>query len=104
MTVLEKIKLLEKFISLETNDSALELALDKLLCREVSRLDELKKTLLKQQSDFEIKYGISSNNFTRCYESGTMGDDLDFMEWSATIDMIANIEKSLALIDKGFIS
>ncbi|MBA3035759.1 MAG: hypothetical protein FP814_04615 [Desulfobacterium sp.] len=104
MTVLEKVKLLEKFIAIEANDSVLELALDKLLSREVSRLDDLKKTLFKQQSDFEKKYGMRSTDFTRCYKNGTLGDEMDFMEWAATIDMITNIEKSLALIDKGLIS
>jgi len=100
MTVLEKVKLLERYIAddVEAIDPVMELAIDKLLQREVSRMDELKQRLLRQRSEFEEKYGLNSDEFCRRYEKGAMGDDMDYVEWSATIDMLAGIEKRLSLL------
>lgn len=33
------------------------------------------------------------------YEKGEMGDEMDFVEWSATIEMLANVDKKLALLE-----
>ena len=100
MTVLEKIKLLEKYIAVDLSniDPVLELAIEKLLKREVSRMDELKQRLLLQETVFEEKYGLNSEDFYSRFEKGLMGDDLDFLEWSATVDMIANLEKRISLL------
>ncbi len=36
---------------------------------------------------------MNSEEFKRRYEAGTLGDDMDYIEWSATLDMLAGIEK-----------
>jgi hypothetical protein len=77
-----------------------ELAIEKLLKREACRMDELRQRLLKQKTDFEEKYGIGSEEFNRRYEKGAMGDDMDCVEWSATVDMLAGIEKRLSLLQQ----
>src|SRR4030042_5590025 len=58
MTILEKVKLLEKYIAVDVSavDPVMELAIEKLLKREASRLDELKQRLLKQKTEFAEKY------------------------------------------------
>lgn len=103
MTVLEKVKLLEKYIAVDDSsvDQVMELAIEKLLKREATRLDELKQRLLKQQTEFEKKHGLDSEEFHRRYEKGTMGDDMDYVEWSATIDMLNGIEKRASLLRQG---
>lgn len=100
MTILEKIKLLEEYVAVDLSniDPVLELAIEKLLKREATRMDELKQRLLLQETEFEEKYGLDSEDFYRRFEKGLMGDDLDFFEWSATVDMIANIEKRISLL------
>lgn len=100
MTILEKVKLLERYIAADvtTIDPVMELAIEKLLKREAFRMDELKRRLLKQETEFEEKYGLSSEEFYRRYEKGRMGDEMDFVEWSATVDMLAGIEKRLSLL------
>lgn len=103
MTILEKVKLLEKYIAVDVAaiDPVMELAIEKLLKREASRMDELKQPLLRQKTEFEEKYGLDSEEFGRRYEKGAMGDDMDYVEWSATVDMLAGIEKRLSLLQQG---
>jgi hypothetical protein len=100
MTTLEKVKLLEKYIAADvsTIDPVMELAIEKLLKREASRLDELRQRLLKQKTEFEEKYRLDSEEFYRRYEKGMMGDDMDYVEWSATVDMLAGIKKRASLL------
>ena len=102
MTILEKVKLLEKYIAVDVSaiDPVMELAIEKLLKREASRLDELKQRLLRQKIEFEKRYGLDSEEFYRRYEKGMMGDDMDYVEWSATVDMLAGVEKRVSLLQQ----
>jgi hypothetical protein len=102
MTILEKVKLLEKYIGIDVSaiDPVMELAIEKLLKREAFRLDELKQRLLKQKTEFEEKYGLDSEEFYRRYEKGMMGDAMDYVEWSATVAMLAIIEKRVSLLQQ----
>jgi len=102
MSILRKVKLLEEYVAADASavDPAVELAIEKLLKREVSRMDELKQRLLRQKTDFEKKYGMSSEEFNRRYEKGTMGDEMDYVEWSATVDMLSGIEKRLSVLQQ----
>jgi len=60
MSILRKVKLLEEYVAADASaiDPAVELAIEKLLKREVSRMDELKQRLLRQKADFEKKYAM----------------------------------------------
>jgi hypothetical protein len=102
MNILDKVKLLEKYIAVDvsTIDPVVELAIEKLLKREASRLDELRQRLLKQKIEFEKRYRLNSEEFYRRYERGAMGDEMDYVEWSATVDMLAGIEKRLSLLQQ----
>jgi len=100
MTTLEKVKLLEKYLAVDVEaiDPVVELAIEKLLQREASRMDQLKQRLLRQKTEFEEKYGLNTEEFCMRYKNGTMGDDMDYVEWSATVDMLTDIEKRLSLL------
>lgn len=96
-TTLEKIRRLEQYIASDdaTVDPVVELAIDKLLERETARLLELKPRLTEQLGAFEQQYGLVSADFYTRYSSGAMGDAIDFIEWVATVEMLANIEKGM---------
>jgi hypothetical protein len=70
-----------------------------LLIRERARILELKERLLRQCRQFEEDYALDSTEFYTRYEAGKMGDEMDFVEWAATIEMLANIDKRLALLE-----
>ncbi len=50
------------------------------------------ETLLKS---FETHYRMSSDDFSRRFHKGELGDDADFFEWSATCDMYQSASKRL---------
>jgi len=102
MTTLEKVKRLEEYLAIgsSTVDPVLDIALDKLLKREITRMSELKARLSDQLKKFEEKHSLISSEFYTRYESGQMGDEMDFVEWAATVEMLANVKKRIALLEK----
>ncbi len=103
MTTLEKVKLLEQYLTANSStvDPVLEISIDKLLARELTRMLELKTRLLNQLTTFEQIYSLVSNEFYTRYEKGEMGDEIDLVEWAATVEMLSNVEKRLALLQIG---
>jgi hypothetical protein len=101
ITTLEKVRRLEQYIAGDSSevDPVLKITIDKLLAREITRIRELKACLEDQLVTFEEHYRLKSTDFYARYENGEMGDAIDFMEWSATVEMLANAEKRLALLE-----
>jgi len=100
-TVLNKVKRLEEYMA-STNasslDRVLELSIDKLLDRETSRLISQKARLEQQLADFEQRYSLNSEEFYEKFERGELGDAMDFVEWSATYEMVANLRCQLSIL------
>ncbi len=100
-TVLSKVRRLEKYmVSTDASslDRVLVLSIDKLLDRETSRLISQKARLEQQLSDFERRYSFSSEEFYEKFERGELGDAMDFVEWSATYEMTANLRHRLSIL------
>ena len=99
-TTLKKVQVLENYLAADNSaiDSVLELAIDKLLHREIHRVEQLKERLSAQIKKFEQKYGLSASDFYARFSSGEMGDEMDFIEWAATIEMLTNTSKRLTLL------
>jgi len=99
INTLEKIRRLEKYVAIqESTDTVFDLALDKLLDREVTRLQEMQEKLHGELVEFEKRYGLDSHTFYRQYEEGRLGDAIDLVEWSATVEMMNNIRQHLNLL------
>ncbi|MDM8564285.1 hypothetical protein QUF74_01375 [Candidatus Halobeggiatoa sp. HSG11] len=96
ITTIEKVKRLEQYLVMNSSiiDPVLDKSIDKLLERESNRILELKANLVSQLSEFEKIYSMTNSNFYQSYESGEMGDDMDFMEWAATIEMLTSYGRS----------
>ena len=101
MTTLEKVRRLEQYLAVDSSaiDPVLEMAIDKLLAREIGRMRELKRRLTAELAEFEKHYALKSADFYRRYESGEMGDSADFVEWSATVEMLENAQKQMSLLE-----
>ncbi len=101
VTTLEKVRRLEQYLAAEksVNDPVLDTTLDKLLAREKTRLLELKTRLESQCQQFEVAHGQSSASFYARYQTGEMGDEMDFIEWATTLDMLKNLNQKLALLE-----
>lgn len=100
MTAIEKVRRLEKYLAIggAMIDPVLDMGLSKLFEREISRMLNIRLNLSKQISEFENCYSMNSAEFYRRYEKGEMGDDMDFIEWASTVEMIRNIDKRLYLL------
>ncbi len=60
-------------------------------------MTDLKNRLTNELKSFEKQYSLESDDFYRRYESGEVGDSTDFVEWSATIEMLKNVRHRLVL-------
>ena len=101
MPTLEKIRRLERYLAVDSSavDPVLDRAVDKLLVREIECVRELKKRLTAQLAEFEEHHAVKSTDFYLRYENGEMGDSTDSLEWSATVEMLANAEKRMKLLE-----
>lgn len=102
-TTLEKIRKLEHYIATAgpSQDHVLDLALDKLLSRERDRLLETRTRLQAQVEAFEQTYDLKSGEFAKQFAMGQLGDEIDFIEWASTLEMIANLDHRLSLLRAG---
>lgn len=99
-TVLEKVKRLEQYVAADENaiDQVIEQTLDKLSERETSRLETFKLRLDTRMAAFEQQYNMLTPDFYLQFEKGEVGDAMDFIEWSATYEMLENLEKRMTLL------
>lgn len=102
-TVLEKVRRLEQYIETRAGyaDRVLESTLDKILQREHDQLQSQIARLRDQLAVFEDRYGLTTPEFYERFERGEMGDDADFFEWSATWEMVQDLESDLELLRGG---
>ena len=52
----------------------------------------LRERLRAELIAFEQIYGIDSETFYRQYEAGKLGDSMDFVEWSSTVEMLNSLK------------
>ncbi|MBI4645329.1 MAG: hypothetical protein HY738_01745 [Bacteroidia bacterium] len=98
---LDKIKRLEHLIARNSlSDNVLDITLDKIIAREALKLKHKIRLLKLQIKEFEKKYKIDSEKLKHDFESGNAGDNIDFIEWTATLDMLNNAEVQLAVLQE----
>lgn len=102
-TVLEKVRRLEQYIETRVGyaDRVLESTLDKILQREHDQLQSQIARLRDQLAVFEDRYGLTTSEFYERFERGEIGDDADFFEWSATLEMVQDLQSDLELLEGG---
>ena len=99
-STLEKLRRLEQYLASNASaDSVLDTTIDKLLAREIANIRDLQKRLQDQLSEFEAQYDLKSDVFYQQYQNGDLGDEMDFVEWASTIDMMKKATQRLAVLD-----
>ncbi|OQX99532.1 MAG: hypothetical protein B6I24_02415 [Bacteroidetes bacterium 4572_128] len=100
VSTINKIQILEKYISRNQSvNNIISSTITKLLERETKRMQDLFHSLKFQLKSFEKQYLMNSKDFVKEFEKGNLGDDIDFIEWSATFDMFINAKKSLEILN-----
>lgn len=100
MLTIEKVKKLERYLESSESepDRLIGSAIDKLLNREQARLMDTKDQLVSRMRGFEQQYVLDSAAFYRLFNAGELGDEMDFFEWDAVIDMVEQIDQKLSLL------
>lgn len=80
-------------------DAIIDPVFDKLFNRERQTLLEQRSELRASLNKFERQYALESSEFYDKFESGEIGDDMDFFEWYGTWRMYQNTLKSLRTLD-----
>ena len=75
-----------------------DMTLSKLLQRERDQMQVQMNRLQQQLAMFEQQYGWATPAFNDRFERGELGDDMDFIEWSATWEMTQKSQKRLTLL------
>lgn len=91
-----KLDLLKEVV---TDESDLNLVLDKLL----NVISEQHRSLLKRYQaglqDFEARYGMSSTEFYHKFEHGELGDAMDFFEWAGLFELKQNLLEKIQRLE-----
>ncbi|MCF8371034.1 MAG: hypothetical protein K9H64_05380 [Bacteroidales bacterium] len=93
-TTLSKIKRLEKFIAhQDKEDQVIDITINKILHREINKLQDQIAGFDHLLAHFNEKYDLDSKTFEQQFDSGELGDEIDFIEWSSTIEMKRKTEE-----------
>lgn len=96
---LDKLRRLERLVQENPSvDEILELTIDKMLQREINKLNLQINNFSDQIKFWEDNYKINSQLFLEKFEAGQMGDEVDFIEWAATLEMKAKSEKYISTL------
>ena len=82
----------------------LERVFDKLID---GRLSEQRLLLARYDRDlaqFEQQYGMRSPEFYARFESGELGDDMDFFEWSGLWEMRQRLSSQIRRLEESIVS
>jgi hypothetical protein len=98
--VLENVRRLENYLEWRGGyaDDVMDLTINKMLQRERVQMEAQLKRLQAELTAFEAQYGLSSPAFHERFERGELGDDIDYFEWSATWEMVQQLQQGLRLL------
>lgn len=95
--VMSQITALDKIYRNGLEDTYLDRAINKVITHEISKNQKDIKVLKKDLSELEEKFNMDSDTFFKKWESGMIGDNTDFFEWSALYQMCLRAKKRLEL-------
>ena len=78
-------------------DNALRKVVDHQTSRSEADLQQVKEVL----TEFERRYGFTSDDFWHRYQNGELGDSADFMEWNIYCKMRQRILTRLSIFTVG---
>ena len=94
--ILKKLRLLQDLIGKEDiGDEVTEATVSKLLSYEIEKLRRRQKQMQERLTTFEEGYSLQTEEFVRKFREGTIGDAMDFFEWTALADMYHELSQRL---------
>ncbi len=99
--IISKIKILEELAKLGVDDEVFINTIDKLTSYIVNEFQRDLEDIEGNLKKFEEKYGFESKEFIERFESGEMGDKIDFIEWASLYDMQQRVTERLNVVEGG---
>ncbi|VXD23866.1 conserved hypothetical protein [Planktothrix serta PCC 8927] len=96
--ILNQLKILKALYSQENQNELIERYLDEIITHEINIAQQQIAEIETDLKQFEYQYQMSSKDFYRRFKRGELGDDIDFVEWSAFYQMWCSAQKRLKLI------
>lgn len=97
----EQLDFLLELAKVGAADGRMELTLKKLLEHYIQECERDMAELSQDLADFEKKYGMSSEYFFDEFESGKLGDAMDFFDWAGLYQMFRRIELRKEMLEQG---
>jgi len=88
---ISKIKTLENFINKHGDDAYISNTLAKMVEYKIQQYDENIAALQHDLQVFEKTYAMTSAEFFAQFKNGSLGDEMDFIEWAALYEMRQNL-------------
>jgi hypothetical protein len=96
---IDKIRKLESIISInDTDDKVLESTINKILQREIDKLQSNLNELNSQIKKFEQQYHMDTGRFESLFNAGSLGDNIDFIDWASTIKMKEKVTNYISML------
>jgi hypothetical protein len=96
--IINQLKTLEALSEQGGYSDILALSLRKIIIQEKNNIQVQIQELETDLQAFEQQYQLSSEDFYRQFKTGQLGDDVDFVEWSAFYQMWLDLQKRLTLL------
>ncbi len=96
--IINQLKALEAFSKQGGYSEILASSLRKVITQEINNTQEKIKEIETDLQVFEQQYQLSSADFYHQFKTGTLGDEIDFVEWSAFYQMWSDLQGRLRLL------
>ncbi|MBD2665625.1 hypothetical protein B6N60_03509 [Richelia sinica FACHB-800] len=96
--IINQLKILEALSQQGGYSDILALSLRKIIHQERENIQQQIRELETDLQIFEQQYQLSSADFYQRFKTGQLGDEADFVEWSAFYQMWSNLQARLTLL------
>lgn len=76
-------------------EALVDQTLNKIIRSGLYQLTQVQENLRRELTEFEQRYGMSSEECQRCFETGELGDDADYFEWTGLYESYQSNEAAL---------
>ncbi|MBN1580351.1 MAG: hypothetical protein JXA89_06585 [Anaerolineae bacterium] len=97
-TVADRLQTLARLYREGQASELMDRTLDKLLAQETELSQAQLEQILSDLRVFEQQYGMSSDEFYRCFKAGQTDDRMDYIEWASLVQMRDNLQQRLDVL------
>ena len=94
----ERLERLAKLERLGLTSSLVAVTIGKLYAHEIAEARKKLKEFEVELAEFETQYEMKSDDLFQQFQDGQLGDDMDFFDWSALVQMTNNLRTRLDLL------